>query len=238
MSGGTYDVGDTARVTFQVIDPATGLPADATTVTWTISEPVALGPTAAVHYGPVGSGTYYASVPLTAAGVWRGEFKATPIGGDEPFVLVVAADSTLLPWAPTLTQVADYVPGRTRPASVGAVDAPLGTFTADTVPTGEQVARLAAAAAAHVAAAVGTVDPSLYVLASAAAAQRAAAYVEYAYPERDADVNTGDVLLALADATLDRVASANLAVSGTTVGAAAVPYWSFPDATVHGDLDL
>lgn len=237
MSAGTYDIGDTARVNFQAVDPATGLPVD-TTVTWSVSEPVVLGPTAAVHYGPAGSGTYYAAIPLTQAGVWRGKFDAL-VGGDEPFVLIIAADSTLVPWSPTLTQVGDYVPGRTRPITPGAGDdAVLGTFSTLTRPTGEQVARLAAAATAYVAGAVGTVDASLYVLATAAAAQRAAAYVELAFPERDADLNTAESLLALADKTLDRLAAANLAVSGVSVGSAALPVWSFPDPPAWGDVNL
>lgn len=239
MSAYDYDLGDTTYITYQVVT-ATGQPVDAT-VTATVTDPDGIVTTPAPsHIGAVGSGQYALAFSVGKAGVWRGKLIASGAVSDTtPFVLVVAADSTLLPWTPTLSEVADYVPARTRPATPGAGDDTLaGTFTLATIPTAEQVTRLAAAAAAHVAATAGTVDASLYSVATATAAQRAAAYVEYAYPERDADLNTGDKLLALSDAALDRLVTANLAITGTPVGVAAVPYWAMPDPPAWGDINL
>jgi hypothetical protein len=241
-----YDLGDPAYVTFQLTDPATGLPPTAlqeTTIVATsaVTDPdaVASTPTPA-HVGAAGSGTYALTFTLGKAGVWRGEAIFTgALTQRIPFALVVSAAAALLAWSPTLTEVADYVPGRTRPATPGAGDDTLlGTFTPLTRPTGEQTARLIAGATAHVAATVGTVDLSLYALAKAAAAQRAAAYVELAYPERDADLNTADRLLTLSDTALAQLEGANLAVSGATVGIAAMPVWAMPTPVAWGDVDI
>jgi hypothetical protein len=241
VSAYTYDIGDPTWIVFQLIDPATGQAADATTATSQVVDPDGITTTPVpAHQGAAGSGQYALSFTVGKAGVWRGKgiFTGT-VAQTIPFVLVVAADSALLAWSPTLTQVADYVPARTRPGTPGAGDDTLtGTFTASTRPTGEQVTRLAAAAAAHVSGTVGTVDPTLYSLATAAAAQRAAAYVEYAYPERSADLDTGDKLLALADATLTRLQAANVAITGVPIGAVLLPVWSMPAPTTYGDLSL
>ncbi len=240
MSALTYDIGDTARINLQIVDPATALPADATTVTTTVTAPngTVTAPTA-THYGAAGSGQYYTAFTVDQAGVWRGKFTSTGIVVVEPFTLIVAADSALAAWAPPLTAVADWIPARTRPADPGAgSDIMAGTFNAATIPTGEQVARLISSAAAYTASATGPVDPALYDLAATTTAQRAAAYVEYAYPERSADLNTADKLLALADASLARLVAANLAVTGVPVGVAAAPYWSFPDPVRNADLTI
>lgn len=249
MSALTYDVGDPTYITFQLTDPATGQPptagqeaaitAASIVTDPTLPTPVTTTPTP-THAGAAGSGQYALTFTVDQPGVWRGKAVFTgALTQTIPFVLVVAADSTLLPWSPTLTEVADYVPSRTRPGSPGAGDDTLaGTFTTATRPTAEQVARLAAGAAAHVAAAVGTVDPTLYSLATTAAAQRAAAYVEYSYPERNADINVGDSLLALADKTLDRLAIANLAVTGVPEGTVLLPQWSMPAPSRYGDINL
>ncbi len=248
MSAYTYDIGDPTYILFQLIDPATGLPPTggqeaAITAASSVVDPdgITTTPTPA-HVGAAGSGQYALTFVVGKAGVWRGKGIFTgALVQTIPFVIIVAADSTLTAWTPTLTEVADYVPGRTRPVTPGAGDDVMaGTFTANTRPTGEQVSRLAAGATAHVAAAVGTVDPTLYSLAKAAAAQRAAAYVEYAYPERDDDLNTGDKLLALSAATLVRLIAANLVITGTTPAAANVllPVWYMPVPPAYGDLPL
>lgn len=249
MSALTYDVGDPAYITFQLTDPATGNPPTAgqeaaITAASIVTDPALPTPGTTTptptHVGAAGSGQYALTFTVDQPGVWRGKAIFTgALTQTIPFVLVVAADSTLLPWTPTLTEVADYVPARTRPGLPGTGDDTLaGTFTTTTRPTGEQVSRLAAAAAAHVAGTVGTVDPTLYSLATAAAAQRAAAYVEYAYPERSADLDTGDKLLALAETTLTRLQAANLAVTGVPIGTALLPVWSMPLPIAYGDLPL
>lgn len=241
MSALTYDVGDTAYVTFQLVDPATGLPADATTATSTVTDPDGVISTPVPqHVGAAGSGQYSLTFTVGKAGVWRGVGIFTGTAADRvPFALVATDTGVVLAWSPTLREVADYVPGRTRPVTPGAGDDQLlGTFGPNTRPTGEQVARQIAGATAHVAAVVGVVDVSLYPLAKTATAQRAAAFVEYSYPERNADINVGDSLLALSEKTLDRLATANLATSGVAVGAALLPYWSFPAPSAHGDLTL
>lgn len=245
MSALAYDIGDIAAVNLQIIDPATGAPPTAIqeaalTVTATATDPNGvLSAPATAHVAPDGSGRWTVSFTVGVAGVWRGEFAwAGSLGGREPFALVVAAAGALLPWSPSPTEVADYVPGRTRQTIPAGTDTLVGTFTTATTPTGEQVARLIAGAVAYVAGRVGTVDAGLYSLALATAAQRAAAYVELAYPERDANLNTAEQLLALSDATLTSLAAANQATTGAAVGSTALPMWAFPDPVAYGDLVL
>lgn len=144
------------------------------------------------------------------------------------------------PWTPSLEQVADHIPTRTRDASAPGDTRLTGTFSAQTEPTDEQTRRHIAAAVSEVLGAVGGTVPVtpafLHHLAGEAAALRAAADIELAFPNRNADSDrfaqldqrAKDALQRLLDAIGDQG-------SGPDV---LLPQWAFPDAPWYGDEPL
>ncbi len=137
---------------------------------------------------------------------------------------------------PTLVQVASYVPSRTL-AVDDTTGTPKGTFDPTTRPTDTQVDQIIADAVAWVALKTGNVDPSVAVVATATAAMRAAGLVEITWPERDADINTGQTLLDQADKMRTDLETVNAKLTGTDPGTGEVmPMYSFPDP--FHDLDL
>lgn len=136
-------------------------------------------------------------------------------------------------WAPTLEDVGRRIPTRTRDQDAPGSDDLLGTFNGRTVPTGDQVQPVIDDAVAGVRHVVGTVTTALEGLAADAAAWRAAADVELAYPERDGDIRVYDQLNARAKLALDRLTTAaDDAGSGAD---ATLPVWSMPDPPPWGD---
>lgn len=145
------------------------------------------------------------------------------------------------PWTPSLEQVADHIPTRTRDATAPGSDALLGTFNSQTTPTDEQANRRIRRAVAEVLARVGGTIPTtpghLYTLATDAAALRAAADIELAYPDRQADVSVYEQLDQRAkDALAALVQAVNDAGAGTA--GSLLPVWSMPDPPVYGDYPL
>jgi len=144
-------------------------------------------------------------------------------------------------WAPTLIQVASYIPGRT--VAVDSVsDALATTFSATTRPTGVQVTQLITDACAWVLLRTGTIiatGPSaapLATMATATAAVRTAGMVELSYPVRTAEVNTAAQLLAQADKMLDELITANTTAGASDAGPAVLlPTGSFPPPPAWGD---
>jgi hypothetical protein len=144
-------------------------------------------------------------------------------------------------WTPTRERVAAYVPARTvEIASLS--DAITGTFSDDTRPTGDQVDELIQDAVSWVLGTTGFIvtDGDLATvladMATATAAIRAAGMVELAYPERDADLNTADLLLTQADAMLLKLDAANRAQGATDPDQPAhLPLWAFPEPVSWGD---
>lgn len=137
-------------------------------------------------------------------------------------------------WAPQLTDVGRRIPTRTRPMDgIPGSDELLGTFNGHTVPTGEQVQPVIDSAVAVVLHVVTMVTTALAELAKDAAAWRAAADVELAYPERDGDIRVYEQLNARAKLALDRlIAAADDAGSGAD---ATLPVWSMPEPVPWGD---
>lgn len=144
-------------------------------------------------------------------------------------------------WAPTLVQVAGYIPART--VAVATVsDGLLGTFGATTRPTGTQVTQLITDACAWVLLRTGTIvttgplADALATFATATAAVRTAGMVELSYPIRNAEVNTADQLLKQADAMLTELVTAN-ASAGAADGSppTLLPTGAFPDPVAWGD---
>lgn len=142
-------------------------------------------------------------------------------------------------WAPTTARVAAYVTSRTVLYDQPGVDTPAGDFTDQTMPTGQQVTQMISDACAWVSSAVGTLDPQLNDLATAAAALYTAALVELSYPTRDADVtSTAAQLFARADELRGDLATKNNGTTGTSGGAALLPVSTFPDSPWWGDYNL
>lgn len=144
-------------------------------------------------------------------------------------------------WAPSLEQVADHIPTRTRDASTPGDTALSGTFSSVTEPTDEQARRHIAAAVAEVLGAVGGTIPVtpafLYELASEAASLRAAADVELAYPNRNADADRFPQLDQRAKDALQRLVDA-VNDQGSGPEGALLPVYAFPDPPWHGDYPL
>lgn len=232
-----YDVGETAFVTIWTTDAA-GRPADAdATPAATLTLPNGT-PGAAPTVTHPAAGTYTVAVPLPAEGEYTLRIVATVGGSSRVDVRRLAALSAsgtgaLPAWAPSLADVADHIPTRTRPtAEWGSSDALLGTFTEATTPNRDQAARIIARACAWVASQVGTpVSPAAYQAAGVAAALRAAYWIEVAFPERDGDVAVYDRLAVDSDAataTALRINAASGADEPTVPGSSDLVLFTFP----------
>lgn len=139
-------------------------------------------------------------------------------------------------WAPSLTEVGSRCPTKTRDQTEAGDDTLLGTFNDRTVPTGDMAQPLVNGAVAVVAEAVGAIGAALYDLAKDAAAWRAAADIELAYPQRDGDIKIYEQLDRRAKLALDRlIAAADDTGAGTD---ATLPQWSMPDPVSWGDSYL
>jgi hypothetical protein len=226
-----YDVGETAFVSFWTSD-ASGQLADADAnpvAALTLPNGQAGTPPTVAHPGV---GTYTVAVPLPVEGEYVLRTVAT-VGGstrvDVRRLAALAASSAIaLPaWAPSLSDVADHIPTRTRPtAEWGSSDAILGTFTDATTPTRDQAARIITRACAWVGSQLGSpVSPTVYQAAGIAAALRAAYWVEVAFPERDGDLSVYDRLAVDADTAATTARELN-AIAGAQL----------PDPNLDGDL--
>lgn len=146
------------------------------------------------------------------------------------------------PWAPTPEQVADHIPTRTRNSSAPGDDALQNTFNAQTTPTGEQAGRFIASAVSEVLAAVAGTVPAAPVylrsLAQKAAALRAAADIELAYPDRDADVEVAAALDQRAKDALVRLVDAISDAGGSGTEGSLMPAYSFPAPGWPGDYPV
>lgn len=139
------------------------------------------------------------------------------------------------PWAPTLAGVARHIPTRTRDKTVPGSDTLLGTFTANTTPTDSQAQSVIDDVVASLVAVTGDIPATAEIeaLARVAAEWRAAADIEIAYPNRNADVRLYDQLD-------DRAAGAfsDLKVALSQAGSGLVeanPEWQMPLAPAWGD---
>jgi hypothetical protein len=121
---------------------------------------------------------------------------------------------------PGTQDVADVIPRR----AIDEDGLGRGDFTVETVPTAEQVARIAAAYALEVAASLPNLREELYTQARQVAAVGAASAVETSfYPEQQDSGTAGQSL-----AIRYRTSLATLARANSSAGAAATPRGSFP----------
>lgn len=135
-------------------------------------------------------------------------------------------------WAPTLKDVGGCIPTRTSNVNLPGEDEYLGTFTADTRPNAEQATDKINHAVADVEA-YATVTTALEPLAKNAAMWRAAADIELAYPDRNADANYYAQLDARARYEWGLFTQeADKDESTTTTG---MPQWSMPEPVWYGD---
>lgn len=141
---------------------------------------------------------------------------------------------TLPPWAPSLSDVGDRIPTKTRDSTNPGSDSLLNIFNDRTVPTDGQVQPIINGAVGIIASAVTTaLGPDLHDLANDAAAWRAAADVELAYPDRNADVAVYQALDARAKFALTTLANAaDQAGQGSD---ATYPAFTFPVPVPWGD---
>lgn len=142
-------------------------------------------------------------------------------------------------WAPTTGEVAEKIPTRTRSRAAPGSTQLLGQFTEDTEPTAEQAQGFVDNAVAWVLAAtgqlptVGQLAGEIEAAARDAAAWRAAADIEMAYPERTANINVASTLDSRANAALAQVLAALRNEQGG--GPELYPQWAAPDPVTWGD---
>ncbi|GAB3250966.1 hypothetical protein [Kineosporia babensis] len=210
------DVGDTPTLTWRLRDDD-GEPIVPTLVVADVRDPA--GQITSLTVGSDGPGNFSVQPPITVEGDWRVTWRS--VGPDQVEVVGIHAfpAGEAAVWAPTLRQVAVHIPSRTRSQdSYGDdVNRPLGTFTEDTYPTGDDVSRLIGASVAVVSGMVGrpVVTPA-YGLASAATALWAAYWAELSWPERDADVSLAQRLREDALLLVEQAKAVNLGAGGGT----------------------
>jgi len=143
------------------------------------------------------------------------------------------------PWAPVLADVARHIPTRSRDVLTPGADRMLGTFTPNTTPTGDQAQGVIDDAVAWVLAQAGDLPTSgsdlgtIWAAAKAAAEWRAAADIEVAYPNRDADVRVYAQLDARATAAMAILQQALILDVGGPIEQ--VPIWQSPVPVTWGD---
>lgn len=231
----TVELGDPLPIATVVVRDAAGNPANAGSMTLTVTLPD--GSTATPGFTNTVTGIYvpgtYETVQAGPHWVrWKG--SGTNFAASEEAFYVYPAGSAK-PWRPTLTGVGALVPTRTlNQAPADATDPTYtGTFAATTIPTAAQVDALITEAVAWVAGSVGTVLPVFTPLAEAVAAMRTAGLVLTAYPytEDGAPDGTAQRWLDQADAALKQLVAANASAGGTGPGDVTAPLGAacFPD---------
>lgn len=136
-------------------------------------------------------------------------------------------------WAPTLGDVGNCIPTRTLNVNLPGDETFLNTFTTDTRPTATQAQAIINQACNDVVLAVISVTTALEPIAANAAKWRAAADIELAYPDRNADVNTYVQLDARAryewELLLKAAENQNESVDSS------LPVWYMPTPDPNGD---
>lgn len=139
------------------------------------------------------------------------------------------------PWAPTVSGVARHIPTRTRDRTTPGSDTLLNTFTSNTTPTDAQAQAVIDDVVASIVAVAGDIPATdeVEALARTAAEWRAAADIEIAYPNRNADVRLYDQLDARA---VGAFSDLKIALANTGSGSVeTVPDWKMPLAPDWGD---
>lgn len=136
-------------------------------------------------------------------------------------------------WAPTLEDVAGCIPTRTANVNLPGDDEYLNTFNDDTRPNSTEAQKAIDHAVTDALSVVTSIPTALEDIAKNAVMWRAAADIELAYPDRNADANYYAQLDARARYEWDRFIKASEGQnSSTEVG---VPTWQFPTPVWYGD---
>jgi len=169
-----------------------GAPQNAGQMALTITRPDGtLYPGSPFTVAPDPTGQYDHPAAADQNGRWVGTWVATGAYAGAYNQVFDVEDTTIPAWYPTLEDVAAHIPTRTRELRTPPpdLDEYEGTFTDATTPTGEQAEGLIRRAADWVAAQVGTpIQQVSWPMCKLATSLLAAAWIERAYPERDADV--------------------------------------------------
>jgi hypothetical protein len=143
-------------------------------------------------------------------------------------------------WAPTLQQVAIWVPWLTVSTVTPGDQEPSGTFGSDTEPNDIHAQEHVDRAALVVGAGLGTVPTApatVYELAGAVAALRAAIALARAYPRDRGDLDYADALQSQYDSDLAALTTAVDTAGGDTPSTAG-PVMHAPDPVPWGDVYL
>jgi hypothetical protein len=241
-----YDPNDKVPVRVTVTDPVTGAPTTVTSATLTVTNPVGVAGTPIVVTVPTTVGVYDFLVDVTVSPysgtpgqyVWRSVSAGTIVQETDGWFVVRSRRTPGPVWTPELDAVGDLIPARTLSSiNTPGLEVYLGTFTATTTPTDDQARRHVDAAVAQVLARCGVIDPTLNDYARVAAATRAAATIELAYPTKVGDLNTYDRLWAQSEVLLTDLADNNTQSTGAPVSLAQslMPQWSYPVPVPWGD---
>jgi hypothetical protein len=145
-------------------------------------------------------------------------------------------------WSPSLADIARHIPTRTRDTRTPGSDQLLGTFTPYTTPDNEQAQKCADAAVQWVLSSTGPLPPGLDFeqQARTAAEWRAAADIELAYPNRDADIRIFAQLDQRAKDALSTLVD-SIKLGGDSIGSAdegvGQPQWRAPAPPPWADID-
>jgi hypothetical protein len=147
------------------------------------------------------------------------------------------------PWAPALPDVGRHIPTRTRDTRTPGSDKLLGTFTPYTTPDNEQAMSCIDASVQWVLSQTGPLpvgDENAEQQARTAAEWYAAASIELAYPNRDADLRLYALLDQRAKDALT-VLITRIKLGGESIGSASEgagePVWSALDPPRWADKD-
>lgn len=138
-------------------------------------------------------------------------------------------------WEPTLQQVAIWVPWLTVDTTTPGQQTPSGTFTATTEPSAVHAQEHISQAALFVGAGAGTIPSSLYDLAAAITALRAAIALALAYPRDDQDIRAIVAAMQAQYATDWKAFLVAVDNSGGDDPATASPVLYAPDPVPWGD---
>lgn len=181
------------------------------------------------------------SATLSAVGDWLVVWTVTGTGAVvAPKVYNVAplpGTGTRPAWSPFLSDVADHAPFLTVDTLTPGSQLWLGTFTGATSPTDEQAQRHVDAAVAAIAARTGAIPSTLYGLARATAALRAAASILRAFARNRDDRDAAATLDARADADLAQLVD-GAETAGTVTPTGPAPVGIYPDPVAWGDCYL
>lgn len=142
-------------------------------------------------------------------------------------------------WAPTLFDVADYVPHRTLTRAESSTTAGEDTyqlgFSETTRPTSDAVSRLLVKAVASVTVRLVPFHPSSEAAAATVACMWAAAWIERGWPEDDFALQRANDLEKRADTLMSALVESNTLANNDTNADGeddrleVAPVWSFPE---------